>query len=228
MQLSFQEKKYARVIIAFFINKIRKTDTAAAIRLKDLKAGVSKSSHQLAKGFYDLDPQNFGINRPFCGHQPKTNLIQLAHQRFTLGNKYEKIPTRLVPKRTYRDFQRLNHHMKKQIDRTLVIQSGYRSPTYQLFLFLYNLQANNWDTKRTLSTVALPGYSEHGSARQAIDLKPRHTDLPAGEYDFSKTQEYEWLLWHANDFGFTLSYPEGNVTGTDFEPWHWRHVKSTM
>jgi len=37
-----------------------------------------------------------------------------------------------------------------------------------------------------------------------------------------RSQSYTWLTKHAAEYGFSLSYPENNPTGIDFEPWHWR------
>ena len=37
---------------------------------------------------------------------------------------------------------------------------------------------------------------------------------------------YRWLVENAADYGFSLSYPEGytEVTGYNYEPWHWRYI----
>ena len=37
---------------------------------------------------------------------------------------------------------------------------------------------------------------------------------------------YEWLAVNAWQYGFILRYPEGetDITGTDYEPWHYRYV----
>ncbi len=43
--------------------------------------------------------------------------------------------------------------------------------------------------------------------------------------DFVNTQEYKWLLKNANKYGFYLSYPENNLDGITFEPWHWHYEK---
>ena len=41
--------------------------------------------------------------------------------------------------------------------------------------------------------------------------------------------ERDWAVWlkeHAADYGFILRYPEDktDITGTSFEPWHYRYV----
>ncbi|MEW5988670.1 MAG: D-alanyl-D-alanine carboxypeptidase family protein, partial [Chloroflexota bacterium] len=43
---------------------------------------------------------------------------------------------------------------------------------------------------------------------------------------FADTGEGVWLLAHAHEYGFTLSYPQDayEVTGFYYEPWHYRYV----
>ncbi|MEX2369235.1 MAG: D-alanyl-D-alanine carboxypeptidase family protein [Candidatus Paceibacterota bacterium] len=64
------------------------------------------------------------------------------------------------------------------------------------------------------------GYSEHQLGTTADFTTP---ELAANFEDFASTAAYEWLLDNAHDYGFVLSYPEGNAYYI-FEPWHWRFV----
>ena len=118
----------------------------------------------------------------------------------------------------------MNQAIKKDLKRSLLIISGYRSPAYQMFLFLFFLKGNDWSVEKTLKRVALPGYSEHSyPLRQGVDfgiIKP--TENPQ---DIVKTEEYKWLKKNAVKYRFYLSYPRNNKTGVMFEPWHW-HYKS--
>ena len=68
------------------------------------------------------------------------------------------------------------------------------------------------------SVSAPPGYSEHHTGR-AIDLGTQNfTDL---EEEFEKSEAFRWLIAHARQFGFSLSYPRENPYGIGYEPWHW-------
>ena len=68
------------------------------------------------------------------------------------------------------------------------------------------------------SVSAPPGYSEHHTGR-AIDLGTQNfTDL---EEEFEKSEAFRWLIAHARQFGFRLSYPRENPYGIGYEPWHW-------
>lgn len=82
----------------------------------------------------------------------------------------------------------------------------------------------NWNIRKVLKGVALPGWSEHGyPQRQAIDFAP--VKGIAKLKDFYKTKEYKWLLKNAKKFGFFLSFPKNNKLGVAFEPWHWHLEK---
>lgn len=65
------------------------------------------------------------------------------------------------------------------------------------------------------------GYSEHQLGSTVDFVTPEN---PASlTTSFSTTPQYQWLLEHAHEYGFILSYPEGNAH-FQFEPWHWRFV----
>jgi zinc D-Ala-D-Ala carboxypeptidase len=69
-----------------------------------------------------------------------------------------------------------------------------------------------------LKLVAPPGYSEHHTGR-AVDIASCTDDVL--EEVFENTASFAWLQTHASEYGFTLSYPRGNVLGYAYEPWHW-------
>lgn len=68
------------------------------------------------------------------------------------------------------------------------------------------------------------GYSEH-QLGTTVDFTT--STIGATFNGFSKTPIYQWLLEHASQYGFTLSYPENNDY-YEFEPWHWRFVGITL
>ena len=64
------------------------------------------------------------------------------------------------------------------------------------------------------------GYSEH-QLGTAVDFTTQTVgDTFSG---FDKTPAYAWLTANAYQYGFELSYPEGNSYYI-YEPWHWRFV----
>jgi D-alanyl-D-alanine carboxypeptidase len=71
--------------------------------------------------------------------------------------------------------------------------------------------------------VAPPGYSEHATGL-AVDFGDRRGGVCNLEACFARTAVGRWLARNAADFGFEMSFPEGNGQGVAFEPWHWRWV----
>ena len=69
-----------------------------------------------------------------------------------------------------------------------------------------------------LTVCAPPGFSEHHTGR-AVDLGTPGSE--ALEIEFEKTEAYSWLRERAGAYGFRLSYPAGNASGYQYEPWHW-------
>lgn len=98
--------------------------------------------------------------------------------------------------------------------------SGYRSHAYQLGIFKRK-RARGQTIEQILSVNAAPGYSEHHSGR-AIDIGT--PGEPPAEESFEATPAFAWLMDHAGDFGFTMSYPRGNPHGITYEPWHFCHL----
>lgn len=76
--------------------------------------------------------------------------------------------------------------------------------------------------------TARPGYSEHQTGL-AIDIGTAsgHCDI---DPCFATTPEGRWLAANAWRYGFVLRYPNGQeqVTGIEFEPWHYRYVGSAL
>ncbi len=71
--------------------------------------------------------------------------------------------------------------------------------------------------KKARSLVALPGTSEH-QLGLALDI--------IAEYDADSTATWQWLKENSWRYGFILRYPADkvDVTGIDYEPWHFRYV----
>lgn len=99
----------------------------------------------------------------------------------------------------------------------LHIVSAYRSVERQIELIQRKL-ARGDALADILAVVAPPGFSEHHTGR-AVDVGcPEAAPL---ERDFERTPAFCWLQARAGEFGFLLSYPEGNAQGYQYEPWHW-------
>lgn len=97
------------------------------------------------------------------------------------------------------------------------IASAYRPSSRQSELIKRKLLAGQ-QISAILQVLAPPGCSEHHTGR-AIDIF--EPGGPVVEEAFEATAAYGWLTQHASRFGFSLSFPRGNVYGYLYEPWHW-------
>ena len=103
----------------------------------------------------------------------------------------------------------------------LRVVSAYRSYSYQEQLF--QQRADEVGEAEASLRTARPGHSEH-QLGTAIDLlDPDAADLTPA---FAGTAQGRWVAAHAYEYGFVLSYPEGERDNTcyDYEPWHFRYV----
>lgn len=100
---------------------------------------------------------------------------------------------------------------------SLFIVSAFRSIDRQTEIVRRKLEAGA-PIEDILTVCAPPGFSEHHTGR-AIDLSTPGSR--ALEVEFEQTPAFIWLRAHATDFGYCLSYPIGNASGYQYEPWHW-------
>lgn len=99
----------------------------------------------------------------------------------------------------------------------LLMISAFRSVARQAEIIRDKL-GKNIPIEEILQVCAPPGYSEHHTGR-AIDIAT--PDDPELEISFDTTPAFHWLQTHANQFDFVMSYPRGNLSGYQYEPWHW-------
>ena len=106
-----------------------------------------------------------------------------------------------------------------------IVREGYRTEKEQQALYDEKVQAyinEGYSRSRAERTakewVALPGTSEH-QLGIAVDIN-------ADKSKCSNDEVYEWLAENAHEYGFILRYPQGKteITGTSYEPWHYRYV----
>ena len=107
----------------------------------------------------------------------------------------------------------------------LTVASGYRTTDKQQSILDervagYTAQGMSEQDARAEAAnwVAAPGYSEH-QLGLAVDLN----DTSDGPTDGAA---YQWLSQNAHRYGFILRYPadKTELTGTAYEPWHFRYV----
>lgn len=196
----------------------------------DLYALLTKSEAVVIKKLLKLKPLDYGFKGEFLGISDVPNdLVRISDQKYVDIDEEKIIGTQFLPKSVFDAYTELNRAMKADIDEQVLVNSGYRSPSYQIVVFLEILKKNEYDVAETASRVALPGYSQHGYPQaQAMDVMP--TRIPKGYAEdlesFTHTPQYKWLKTNAARFGFVESYPKGNDLGVIYEPWHWQYVPS--
>lgn len=81
------------------------------------------------------------------------------------------------------------------------------------------------DAAERAKSSAPPGYSEHATG-YTLDFGIRPLTRGCGDVSncIARTAPGKWLLAHAPEYGFELSFPPGNAQGVTWEPWHWRWV----
>ena len=99
----------------------------------------------------------------------------------------------------------------------LQIVSAFRSIEYQLGI-IERKQARGLAMDAILRASAAPGFSEHHTGRCVDFTTPGFAAL---EEEFERSPAFRWLQGNAMRYGFSLSYPRGNVHGIAYEPWHW-------
>ncbi|MFS0723537.1 D-alanyl-D-alanine carboxypeptidase family protein [Paenibacillus sp. 1P07SE] len=106
-----------------------------------------------------------------------------------------------------------------------VVRSGYRTRATQQRIMEEKIAACRADghspeASRELAEawVALPDHSEH-QLGIAVDIN-------ADKVRSTNREVYEWLGQNCSRFGFILRYPRDktHLTGTRYEPWHFRYV----
>ncbi|MFN9646274.1 MAG: D-alanyl-D-alanine carboxypeptidase family protein [Cyanobacteriota bacterium] len=108
---------------------------------------------------------------------------------------------------------------------SLSLLSAFRSIAEQEQLFFAIKAQRNQSALNRAKVSAPPGFSEHstGYAIDVGDASQPNTNLSPA---FTQTKAYRWLSNNAARFQFTLSFPQGNPQGVNFEPWHWRYEGS--
>ncbi len=114
------------------------------------------------------------------------------------------------------------------------VSSSYRSYDRQLENLNYQIRAKmskdnlSYEKAReeVLKTVALPGHSEHQTGL-CVDFVQGTSSLTE---DFENSTAFKWLSENVHKFGFILRYPKDktNITGINYEPWHYRFVGRTV
>ncbi len=204
----------------------KKADGSAIIMTwEQLYAPLAPEQQAFLDALRALKGSDLGATSHYFGEAAPEALEPVGAQQVVRDGKPEPLPPQYLPHPVLDAYRRMMAAMKADLGKELMVDSGYRSPAYQLYLFLFYMPKHGFSITETNKFVALPGHSEHGyPPRQAIDfVNAEGVDGEAAPEQFEALPEYAWLQKHAGGYGFTLSYPRGNALNTSFEPWHWHY-----
>ena len=107
----------------------------------------------------------------------------------------------------------------KNVGMNIRVASAYRTYSYQENL--YNNYVKNDGVEMADTYSARPGYSEHQTGL-VVDVTRAFDNFN----NFENTDEYNWMLENAANYGFILRYPKDkeSITTYSFEAWHYRYV----
>lgn len=205
------------------------TPTVTLDRLRTL---LSAAQRAVVDQIIDLDPRDYGVSTPYAGDlEPvPADLVTVSGHQYSEHGEQKVMSEKCVPRHVFDAYVRMNDaFMTEHRNRKLLIQSGYRSPAYQVVVFI-NWLMNGYagDIAKTIRHASPPRYSQHTIAsKAAIDFKNIDGSPSSGHpEDFKDTVEYAWLRQHGDEFSFYESWPEGNEYGMRAEPWHWQYRSS--
>ncbi len=192
-----------------------------------------KQSHSDLSDIDIITRVNLGLDKPFYNETKPSNLL---NKITILVNKYTYLEKDYVPNnlRTISSIfsnaeKELVYEAKEAFEKmasnakengyTIRAISAYRSYEYQEGLYNKYVEKDGIELADTYS--ARPGYSEHQTGL-VVDIDNGNTDFNL----FEQTEEFKWMQENAHLYGFILRYPKGKeeVTGYDYEAWHYRYV----
>lgn len=134
-----------------------------------------------------------------------------------------------IDRRAYESLQKMMDDARAEGYNPLIC-SSYRTTAHQQKLFdnrVEKMKSRGMSEKEAIRDtekwIAIPGTSEHetGLAVDIVTIENQNLDKSQLNSECQK-----WLVEHCYDYGFILRYPEdkAELTGIDFEPWHYRYV----
>ena len=204
----------------------RRDGNANLLTWEELYAPLTPEQRSFLDAFRKLRGASLGATSHYFGESPGAfELVPVGPQRIRKDGIETPLNPQYLPREVLDAYTAMMDAMAADLGKRLLVESGYRSPAYQLYLFFYYLPTHEDSITETNRFVALPGHSEHGApARQAIDfINDEGINGEENPEEFEVLPEYAWLQRRAHEFGFALSYPRDNPHNTAFEPWHWHY-----
>lgn len=123
-----------------------------------------------------------------------------------------------IKEEVYKQFKQMWNAAKKE-NLSLIITSSYRDYAFQESL--WSSRADAYGEEVADAGTARAGFSEHQTGL-SLDIVTYNIQMN----DFENTDEFKWMQNNAYKYGFILRYPKDKeqITGYDYESWHYRYV----
>jgi hypothetical protein len=224
-QLNFVHRWTAKSVFERFdeYSESLAKDERAVMDYDSLINQLNFVERNFAERIFAINPKQLGFKGPKYSKEKPSKLVKIESVK--VGERETGI--QYCPEGSFKDYVLMMEQMKKDIGKQLFIDSGYRSPGRQAYLFFYYLTSiSDYSLMENAKWIAMPGYSEHGNPiNNAIDFVSENgiNGFSGNQTaaDFEALPEFDWLMKSANQFNFYLSYPKDNPFGVAFEPWHW-------
>lgn len=145
----------------------------------------------------------------FLDKKPLKNLTDLIHDRDVIKVPYTgHYLYKGQPMETYKK-------IKKVIGDQVILTSGVRGVVKQFLLFLNKAYAHEGNLSLASRQLAPPGYSFHGTGDFDVG------QVGFGTYNFTEYFINSDVYRKLEGLGYlSLRYPQDNLLGVRFEPWH--------
>ena len=142
-----------------------------------------------------------------------------------MGSKIDLTYINRIDKEVYLHFKEMQQAALKE-GYEIFIDSSFRSYEYQERVFNKTALEKGFDY--ATKYVAPPGGSEHQTGLAFDIIFRRNGEMI--EEQLEADPEIIWLFNNAHKYGFILRYPKGkeDITGFNFEPWHFRYVTKEL
>lgn len=200
------------------------------ITIDGLKVSLSPQQQKIVNQILELDPKDYGVNTPYAGELEPVpdDLVKVSGQQYTEDGEQKTLEDKYIPRHVFEAYTQMNEKFMSEIQgRKLLVGACYRSPAYQVVVFInWLINGYHGDIAKTIRHASPPTYSQHTIAsKAAIDFKTVD-GKPSDNHpeDFKGTVEYTWLRQNAGNFDFYESWLAGNKFGMRAEPWHWQYL----
>lgn len=233
-KLSFIQRQTAKRIVKKWGADLKKLpkEKVKIISQEEIMGSLNILEKIFVNRILVIKPNVLGFKGPYFSTDAISGLKNIPQHEIILTDKKKDTGINFLPASVNGDYERMMQAMDKDINKTLFVNSGYRSPGYQTYLFFYYLVTENgYSLYENAKWIAMPGYSEHNSPNTAVDFINSQgingEDPGQTAADFEALPEAQWLNQNAGKYNFYLTYPKDNSFGVSYEPWHWHwEVKS--